>query len=706
MMPLGLQIGPQAPSAPSREFSIGGIMSAKPLSAMMAEERKAASDRAEAANNTMLVQSLVGQIRKHWTLAKQAKLDIERDMLDALRAKRGEYHPQKLSKLKEQGSSEIYMMLFGTKARQYKALMSDVVLGTGADKPWTISPTPSPDLPPEIVADIMRGAADLVAQAEQGPSPMTTDQVRQLLRDAKEQAQAAVDTEARVRCKRAEIRMEDYLVEGGFLESMDQFLDDMTVFKTAFLKGPVVRRQGSLKWQPGPDGTSTPVATYETKPTWERVSALNAYPAPWARSVHEGFFIERHQLEPAAVSELIGVDGYSDDAIRQVMDAYAIGGLHEWLTIDMERARIEGNSTLNPSQGSDLIDALQYWGSVTGKMLREWGMEEDEVPDEAKVYDVEAWLIGNWVIKAAINTDPLARRPYYTDSFERVPGALWGVSLYDTMRDCEDMCNAAARALSNNMGIASGPQVWVNVDRLPSGENISTLYPWKITQTTSDPNGSVSPPMGFFQPSSNANELMAVFDRYSALADEVTGIPRYMTGDGMAGGAGRTASGMSMMIGNASKTTKKSVASLDLRVISPVLQSLYEFIMRYVGDPDIKGDLHIQARGALSLITKDAAQIRRNEFLQSTANPIDMQIMGMEGRAAVLRETAKTLDMNTDDVVPSLSVLRQRVAQANAQQAEQAAAEQAQGEASQKPAPGANPGRQLSNGAPATSTFG
>ena len=680
-------------------------MSAKPLAAMLDDERRAATARAQAANGTVLVQSLVGQIRKHWTMAKQAKLQVELDMLDALRAKRGDYPADKIQKLREQGSSQIYMMLFATKSRQLKSLLSDVVLGLGDDKPWTISPSPSPSLPDDVVTSIMQTAAQLVAQAEQGPAPMDADQVRQLLRDAKEQAQAAIDTEARARCKRAERRMEDYLVEGGFVEAMDSFLDDLTVFKTAFVKGPVMRRKGVLSWQTSPDGTSNPVPTFEIKPTWERVSALNMYPAPWARSVHEGYLIERHQLEPAAVSELIGTEGYNDDAIREVMDAYAAGGLHEWLTIDMERARIEGASQLNPNQGSDLIDAIQYWGSVTGKVLREWGMGADEVPDEAKVYDVEAWLIGNWVIKASINTDPLARRPYYCDSFERVPGALWGVSLYDTIRDCEDMCNAAARALSNNMGIASGPQVWINIDRLPSGENLSTLYPWKITQTTSDPTGSVSPPMGFFQPQSNAQELMAVFDRFSTLADEVTGIPRYMTGDGMAGGAGRTASGMSMMIGNASKTTKKTVASIDLKIISPLLQSLYEFIMRYVGDPDLKGDLNIQARGAMSLITKDSAQLRRNEFLQSTANPIDMQIMGMEGRAAVLRETAKTLDMNTDDVVPSMSVLRQRMAQAN-QQAEQQAAQQAQGQASQQAAPGSQPGRQLANGEPATSTFG
>ena len=85
--------------------------------------------------------------------------------------------------------------------------------------------------------------------------------------------------------------------------------------------------------------------------------------------------------------------------------------------------------------------------------------------------------------------------------------------------------------------------------------------------------GSTAAPMGFFQPTSNAQELMTVFDRFSQLADEVTGIPRYMTGDGMAGGAGRTASGMSMMIGNAGKTTKKTLMSIDMHVINPLLQA-------------------------------------------------------------------------------------------------------------------------------------
>jgi branched-chain amino acid transport system ATP-binding protein len=61
------------------------------------------------------------------------------------------------------------------------------------------------------------------------------------------------------------------------------------------------------------------------------------------------------------------------------------------------------------------------------------------------------------------------------DSFSRIPGAFWGNSLFDLIEDCVNMCNAAARALANNLGISSGPQVGVNIDRIASGEDVSEM---------------------------------------------------------------------------------------------------------------------------------------------------------------------------------------------------------------------------------------
>lgn len=50
------------------------------------------------------------------------------------------------------------------------------------------------------------------------------------------------------------------------------------------------------------------------------------------------------------------------------------------------------------------------------------------------------------------------------------------------------------------------------------------------------------------------------------------------------------------------------------------------------------------------------------EFLQATANPIDAEIVGMTGRAAILKEVAKGLSMPVDDIIPSKDALEAKEA--------------------------------------------
>lgn len=698
-------VAAQAPvsSALGKQLNIGGIMTAKPLSTLLAEEATAAAvARAQEQQAQPLLTSLTSHIHDEWNKAKLAKLHIEKEMLKAVYARRGEYDPDKLDKIREQGGSEIYMMLFATKARQAKALLADVLIGSGTEKPWTITPTAKPDLPPSEVNQIMQSVQQMVAQAEMSPTPMSVDDIRQVLRDARATAEQHIMDAARQEAQRAEDDIEDMMQEGGFLEALDQFIDDLTVFKTAILKGPVVTRESKLVWSTGAPGQpAKPTVQTVNKVKWERVDPFMAYPAKYTKGVNDGPFIERHRLSRGQLSAMIGVEGYNEDAIRAVLDAHGDGGLTEWLMIDTARAGAEGRLPVLGNSGTDLIDALQYWGSASGKMLIEWGMDKKDVPDEAKEYEIEAWLIGNWVIKAVLNPDPLCRRPYYTDGYSRIPGAFWHNSLFDLISDCQDMCNSAARALANNLGIASGPQVVVNVDRLPRGEPITEMFPWKLWQTTSDPMGSSAAPITFFQPDSHSAELMTVYEKFAALADEYSGIPRYMTGTPGDGGAGRTASGMSMMIGNASKQIKQLVSSIDIHVLGPAVEGAFDWKMAYDPNANYQGDLNIVARGALSLTTKESAQVRRNEFLQATANPIDMQIIGLDGRAAILREAVKTLDMDSDKVVPSESVVKARAAAAQQQmQMAKAAQMQPQGKS-----PAQGNGQTLMNEAPVTDNF-
>ena len=72
---------------------------------------------------------------------------------------------------------------------------------------------------------------------------------------------------------------------------------------------------------------------------------------------------------------------------------------------------------------------------------------------------------------------------------------------------------------------------------------------------------------------------------------------------------------------------------------------------------------------------KEATAMRQAEFLSSTNNPTDMQIIGLEGRRVLLESAAKSADLPADRFIPNEDELRQKLMQEL--QAQQAAANNA-----------------------------
>lgn len=650
----GLSLPIAAPGGP-------GLVPVMGTAQMMAEEQKREADAMQA---SPVIQGLAGHVRKCFTTADYAKRQtVEARLLQCVRQRKGEYDPEVLAEIRKSGGSEIYMMLTSNKCRAAASWVKDVMKGKYDQCPWDITPTAEPSLSPAHADAVAQQATAEVMQLEmqvQGAQLITYDLMKDVVVKIKDRMTTEMREEANEILARTKNKMEDQLQEGGFYEALDEFIDDLVTFPYAMIKGPVPRKRKALQWVPSQNGQYTMDVQDTIQLEWERVDPFMIYWSPQATNVDDGYLIERHHLSREDLEALLGVEGYNDDAIRGVLEDYGRGGLRNWLYIDVAKAQAEGKSVSHLYQTDEaVIDALQYWGSVQGQMLIDWGMDEASVPDKAMSYNAEVWVIGTYVIKATLNADPLGRKPYYKTSYEVIPGSWLGNGVADLVRDTQAMCNAAARALSNNMGIASGPMMWINVDRLPQGEPITQMYPWRIYQTLADPYGSTADPAKFFQPQSNAQELMLIYEKFSQLADEYSGVPRYMTGDSPAGGAGRTASGMSMLMNNAGKSIKQVIGNIDMDITRPLIERLYYYNMRYSEDADLKGDLRIVARGVNVLVAKEEAQVRMNEILNIVAtNPIFIDIVGEEAIADLLREVTKPLNM---DIVPPKEVIRARV---------------------------------------------
>jgi len=613
------------------------------------EAQRAAQAAASQRQATPYIQSLAAYVRRCWEQARDAKQPIERQMLKSLRQRKGEYEPDKLNDIRAQGGSEVFMMITETKCRGAESWLRDILLDEGMI-PFALKPTPDPDMPPDFVQTITAQLAQKVIQVIQSGMPIDPTVMKQMEEQANDDARQAVMKDAADRAERHQRLITDQFVEGGIVDSFDAFLSDLSTYPLAILKGPTVRRVRSLDWARQADGSYAPEVTEKLAPTYSRVDPFRFYPEPGITRLTDGYTIEHHRLSEADLSDLIGVPGYDEEAIRAVLEQ---GQNSEWLwSAEYTKANLENKYNVWRSEEGK-FDALEFWGRVSGRMLREWGLGADEVPDTAKMYDAHLWQVGNWVIKATLNYDPLGDKPYRTTSFIKRPGSFWGSGIPELIEDVQAMCNASARALSNNMGIASGPQVEISTDRLPQGTKITKLYPWKIWQTLSDPMGSGQPAVRFNQPDDRSGALMQVYQQFARMADEQSGVPAYVYGDGQVGGAGRTASGLSMLMGSAGKGIRQVIMHIDFEVIGPTVTSQYNWNMQYVDRADIKGDCEIIPRGAVTLANRDQLNVRRVEFLQATANPIDAEIVGIPGRAAILREVAKGLAMPVDDIVPT-----------------------------------------------------
>lgn len=558
---------------------------------------------------------------------------IDEEFIRDMRAYNGQYDPAKLQEINKFGGSAIYSRMMTMKCRGATALLRNVYMNS--DRSWTLEPTPDPEIRDSIDENIKKLVmAEVAGLNKQG---LIVDQhaLADRMEGLYDAAKLAERRKATEEAQEAQRKIDDILTQGDFYRALSDFLVDLPIYKHAILKGPITRRTTTLKWQ-----GNKPVAKEQARFFWDRISPWDVWTTPGATSIMNTDVFERQRLSVNDLYAMIGLPGYREADIREIIGAYEAKGYQEWIQLfDYERAYMEGRNNI---LDDTFINTIEFHGFVLGKYLVGFGINEATDPD--KPYFITAWMVDKRIFKVMLNPSPRLRVPYYITSFDKTPGSLTGNGIPALANDITDVMNATLRSLVNNLSISSGPQVVIDREMIGPSQD-SSMYPWKNWYYTSDPSNPNKKAVEFFQPDSNAQSLMGVFDKFSTMLDDVSTIPRYLTGGGANSGAGRTASGLSMLINNANKTLQNVADNIDNDILMPALTQLYDYVMLTDDTGMLRGDENIVVSGVRQAAKQEQDMTRQLEFLQLINNPTYQSLIGAGETARILQKVADNLGM-------------------------------------------------------------
>lgn len=571
---------------------------------MMNEYELAAQQEfADDSDHTALATAALGPILLvEFKEAELQRRDTEMRWLEDLRQYRGQYSPDVLAQIGA-NRSKVFVRKTRVKVKTVNSRVADLLFPAGSEKNWTIDTTPVPS----IADDQRQQIYQQMVQANQGQQPSKEDFEKAVL----EVAQKAAKGMSKV--------IEDQLVEARYKKAAVQAIHSAHLYGTGLIKGPLVEKKVRTqfvhengKWQPKSQTYISPFVDYV--PLWRW------YPDMSATCIEDcRYAYERHLMTKADLAKLAERKAFDGKKIRDYILMNPEGQINK-LTVDSE-LKVIGDREAAQNAKAGQYEVLERWGWLDGAMLQDAGVNvpADRVHES---FFSNVWILPNGeVIKAVLQPINGVTWPYHLYYFDKDETSIFGEGLAAIMRDDQVMLNAATRMALDNAAITSGPMLEVSIGQLSNLDRVDEMHPWKVWMRNSTNAGT--PAIRAIDLPSHLAELFQLVQLFENNSDEVTAIPRYMTGENASSGAAGTASGMSMLMGAANIVIKDLITSWDEGVTRPFLQALYRWNMQFHHDNTIKGDFDVKARGAASLVAKEVRAQQLNNFAQMVANPMD-----------------------------------------------------------------------------------
>jgi hypothetical protein len=634
----------------------------------MAEEEINIEDEAialEDAENAELVDAGVSNIVDHvmssFKKSEDYRYEDEQRWIRAYRNYRGLYGPD--VQFTEAEKSRVFIKITKTKTLAAYGQIVDVLFA-GNKFPISIEPTELPEgvakdvnfdpkepqelrnrenegeleSPygfPEDGNDLPKGATAETLQERLGPLQEVLQDVKGLEEGSGKSPTAITLSPAMVAAKAMEKQIVDQLQESNANKHLRSTAFEMALFGTGVMKGPFAIDKEYPNWDD--EGEYSPV--FKTIPQINHVSVWDFFPDPDSTNIDQAqYVIQRHKMSRTELRALKRRPYFRETVIEEAI-ADGENYIKKYWEDDL--------TDYNQENYINRFEVLEYWGMIDVEMLLEQNVD---IPKELKDFDelqANIWVCNGKLLRAVLNPFKPAKIPYMASPYELNPYSFFGVGLAENMDDTQTLMNGFMRMAVDNAVLSGNLLIEVDETNLVPGQDLS-VYPGKIFRRQGGAPGQAI--FGTKFPNVS-NENLQLFDKARQLADESTGMPSFAHGQTGVSGVGRTAAGISMLMGAASGSIKTVIKNVDDYLLKPLGEGLFRFNMQFNFNPEIKGDLEVVARGTESLMANEVRSQRLMQFLQVASNPALAPFAKFN---YIVREIAKSMDLDPTKVTNNM----------------------------------------------------
>jgi hypothetical protein len=440
-----------------------------------------------------------------------------------------------------------------------------------------------------------------------------------------------------------EKHMHDQLMDTGAVNVLRNAIFESALLGTGIVKGPFNFYKRIHRWGKAESGERQYDPYEKIVPRLEAVSLWDFHPDPSATSIEDcEYVIERHRMNRQQLRSLANRPFFD---LKAIENALVKGPNYE----DKYYEDTIRDDDTQPNYQENRFEVLEYWGVLDAKMAKEVGLDIPDIVSELDQVQINAWVCGNEVIRCVLNPFTPARIPYAAFPYEINPYQIWGVGVAENMEDAQMLMNGHVRMAIDNLALAGNLVFDVDEASLVPGQNFD-IFPGKVFRRQSGVTGTAINGLKF---PNTAPENIQMYQIARQLSDEETGIPSVLHGQTGVSGTGRTAAGLSMLMGSGSLSIKTVIKNIDDFLLKPIGESLFQWNMQYNEEaPEIIGDLSIKPRGTSAVMQKEVRSQRLTSLLQTVSNPMLAPFIKLPN---LVREIAISQDIDPDQLVNDMN---------------------------------------------------